>query len=403
MSPRKRVRLTAKPKSHKVSRGKEFQELRADGTPTEEEFESWDEYGRFVVTTDPDDKSQEVKKGDFVLVLPPESPTDTADFWIARVRSIRSPSIDTHNVWVKVQWFYSPADLAPMVKTYAASLPPSPSSYCPYERIFSDHFDYIHHGTIDGVVSVQRYEEQSLSPPYIEPESFWTRYDYERGTRCILPRPLPFQCTDGETGNRKRKRKDERRCGAYQPDEIMHLCPNPDCMRWWHARCLSPSPSPSTTPPLPHRTRGKRKSSISAPVIDALAIQRIITSSSHLRTGAFDPSLLQDLGQDIITAASQPMVRGGRFGVVGNVREVAEARSRVLHALEDSAFSAGCVDAEEVVHPKKKGKYMKGGKLSKSSVASVKKKKSEPLSFDWERAVVDAEGAYTCPRCGGAI
>lgn len=35
----------------------------ADGTPTEEEFASWDEYGRFVVT-DQDDKSQEVKKGD---------------------------------------------------------------------------------------------------------------------------------------------------------------------------------------------------------------------------------------------------------------------------------------------------------------------------------------------------
>ncbi len=324
-----------------------------------------------------------------VLVLPPDPPEDDAEFWIGRVRAIRSPSSDTHNVWVKVQWFYSPADLAPMVKTYADSLPPPPSTYCPYERIFSDHFDFVHHATIDGVVAVPRYEELSLSPPYIEPDTFWTRYDYERGTRCILPRPLPFQCTDGETRLGKRKRKDERRCGAYQPKEVMHLCPNPGCMRWWHARCLSPSPSPSTTPPLPHRTRGKRKS---GPVLDALAIQRIITSSSHLKTGALDPSLLHGLEQDVITAASQPMVRGGRFGVAGNVRAVAEARSRVLHALEGTAFLEDPNDDEA-----------KSGRSNKSRMAPVKKKKSEPSSFDWERAVVDAGEAYTCPRCGGAI
>lgn len=71
MSPRKktRTRITPKPKSHSrtsYASTKEYREMRADGTPSEEEFQSWDSYGRFVVT-DMDGVSHEVHKGEWCV------------------------------------------------------------------------------------------------------------------------------------------------------------------------------------------------------------------------------------------------------------------------------------------------------------------------------------------------
>ncbi|KIY64542.1 hypothetical protein CYLTODRAFT_99312 [Cylindrobasidium torrendii FP15055 ss-10] len=197
-----------------------------DDSPSIREFETWPERGRIVAHSKENDveNTLTLTRDDHVLIVPQEKhPEQATDFWVAKVRAIRSPPKENRNLWLKVQWYYHPIDVAQHVSK-ATSLSLGYSSH-KNEFIFSDHFDIISFHSVERTIPVYRYVETSFAPPNIPADGLWSRYDYELKTRTLMPNPPSADC-------------DTLKCGAYQPDTEMRMCPRERCMRWWHVRCL---------------------------------------------------------------------------------------------------------------------------------------------------------------------
>lgn len=129
---------------------------------------------------------------------------------------------------------------------------------------------------------------------------------------------------------------------------------------------------------------------------------RILTSSSFLKSAVFNVNAnrLANIPAKVVQVAGQPMVRAGTFGVVGNVREVAEARTLVLKKLGDHLEE----DSVDVGPSKKKRKLQITVGAAAASQNLVTRPNDKLPAIVWENVKLKTNiDAYTCPRCGGAI
>lgn len=241
-----------------------------------------------------------------MLIVPQEKhPEQSTDFWIAKVRAIRSPTKKNRNLWLKVQWYYHPVDVAQHVPK-ATSVALTYSTH-KNEFIFSDHCDIISFHSVERTVPVYRYVERSLAPPDIPADALWSRYDYELKTRTLMPPPPSADC-------------EIQVCGAYNAQVEMRMCPRERCMRWWHVKCLVVIADASDDDVLIQR------------VLSSLSGDERDVDEGHLRKVLATPP--PDISPDILATACLPIMRGAAHGLTGNVRKVVEARERIYDVTE---------------------------------------------------------------------
>ncbi|KAK0223938.1 hypothetical protein IW262DRAFT_1370022 [Armillaria fumosa] len=287
--------------------------------PSQAQFMSWKKFARFVMP-DAEDVDHQVRMNDDVLVWPHGRAVDETlgmdEYWLARVRDIRSSAENPSDVWVRAQWYYSPRDVADVIKSF------DPEACGEHERIFSDHYDLIHSTTIDGIATIQRYSDEDVEQGAIGKDAYWCRYDFEREARTLDPKP-------NETCFCQQ---------PYDPDDdtvAMHFCPRLSCRKAYHQSCLVKG---KFKEPL---TRDRPlQLLLSPPDSDepfVLPVRRFSRSKKAHAVRTIE-KLLEGLPDELVRVAKQPMVKGAKYpqgGIVGNITWVSRARRLVYDALCD--------------------------------------------------------------------
>ncbi|KAF8803347.1 hypothetical protein BYT27DRAFT_7171823 [Phlegmacium glaucopus] len=359
--------------------------------PSEERWATMAPYGSFVVN-DADGEEHVFSKEDLAIVVPmgrnPQGDTELSEYWVAKIKDIRAIVYDENSnaVWARVQWFYSGKDVSDVVKSFDRNIIDK------YERIFSDHYDFVVPEAFNGLITVAKFREDDPEQPYIPPHKFYRRYTLEYKARRIQPKPGSSTCICSTPYVP----------GDVDPSKLMHFCPRPSCRIAYHDKCLlniksqdsSPVAGPSSPRP-PARSARKHASAIyvnrpqravngNAPTTEAqsqpralrllacspdtddeLELESLIpvtlAENSHSepakkkRRGRHSKNIpplptedalqqprtltdvLSTLPPDLLKVAQQPLVRGGAFalgGVAGNIGAVTRARRMVYQALE---------------------------------------------------------------------
>jgi len=222
-------------------------------------------------------------------------------------------------VWAKVEWYWSPQDVASIVKSF------DPSSYAAYELFPDvDSPNYIPVESIVDAVKVIQYDDCDLEPPFIGPTTFFYRHTFRPKIKHVTPFSTKEVCSICQQ--------------PYSPDAAkrlpesltMHFCPRDTCQTAWHRQCLSTHPikkRPTCTerklslmcsipsdlldPPA------SLSSSTSSPsLLSLLSKQKSALPQSQSKTRkrkrypeADALSLFEDLPQDLVELASQPIVK----------------------------------------------------------------------------------------------
>ncbi|KAG7442874.1 uncharacterized protein BT62DRAFT_1078972 [Guyanagaster necrorhizus] len=301
----------------KSSRAAERQLGGDPDAPSKAQFMSWSKFARFVMP-DVGGVDHEIKVNDDVLVWPQgrliNETLKMDDYWVAKVRDIRSSEEQHEDVWVRVQWYYSPRDVADVIKYFNAEL-------CgQHERIFSDHYDYIHSTTIDGLATIKGYSDIDMEQDVIEKDSYWCRYTFEREARTLEPKPTK-SCICHH---------------PYDPDDdtvVMHFCPRPGCRKAYHQSCLVKEKFKE-----PVSLDRPLRLLLSSPDSDEPFVVPVKQSTRSKRAAAKRTieELLTELPNELVRVAKQPIVKGAKYplgGIVGNVTWVVTARRLVYDAL----------------------------------------------------------------------
>ncbi|KAF8065269.1 hypothetical protein FPV67DRAFT_1696385 [Lyophyllum atratum] len=387
--PRRAARLT-------LAKKKPYKKRKLTGgdpaTPSDDEWKGMIEFGSFIVRDEEGDEHT-FRRGDTAIVLPHGVKVGQAielcDYWVVKIRE----------VWTRVQWYWSGDEVHGAIKSFD-------SKACGrYERIFSDHFDYVSTSAFDAAVPMKKLNDTDIEQPYIPRDVFYTRYTFEYRARVIQPKP-----------------SSECLCALpYSPDtpspsSLMHFCPRPACRRWYHASCLVGAGYRDGDGDAEggKAGRGRRLLGMSPDVDGEGGLEEMGGGEGGKGRGRGgrkgergrgggggepDPdqdansnadsssTLLSTLPPDLLLIASQPIVRGAAFpagGVSGNVGGVVRARRMVYNALrggeevpEDREGVLGVGVGEAVVEGKGKGK-----------------KRVKPR---------ESVAALLCPECGGAI
>ncbi|KAJ7173070.1 hypothetical protein C8R43DRAFT_978383 [Mycena crocata] len=368
-------------KSNRAALGRE------KNAPTSEEWAAMQTYKTFQVT-DEDEKEHSFSKNDIVQVLPHNykvgDPIEWDQYWICRIKDVRANS--ETNVWVQVEWFYSPQDAAQKSPTFDAA-------HCGrHELLQSNHMDCVSSSVFDGMAVVKHYDETSLNPTDILREEFFYRYTLDLQDNSISPDTRatcscnsPYSPSDTTSGS------------------LMHFCPKSTCQKYYHSRCIAPEET------LPADTRDRalllcdpdtgvqfqlatplNAADVEPPKKRRRASEGVsITSTIH----AGEKVLLAALPPALVRAATQPIVRGGAFtagGVVGNIAVVRAAQRIVCAALRDNNGSDGW-EGE-----------MPDGWQSKAEVVlrnTGRRRKGKGRNAQVGPVLL----ALNCPACGGPI
>ncbi|KAG5338699.1 hypothetical protein C0989_006564 [Termitomyces sp. Mn162] len=205
-------------------------------------------------------------------------PIEIHEYWVGKIRDVRARG-DT-DVWTYVQWYWSPQEVRTHVKSFDDTL------CSPYERVFSDNFDYVSTSAFDAVVPLYKLNDGDLLQPYIPWDTFYTRYSFEHRTRIISVRHSPLPPVHLSTNNSPSSSSSSSSSSDTQPKPgeysclcqvpyaplsletpahfavmtttkgkdkekttsvtgkvpkshtLMHYCPRPTCRRFYHASCL---------------------------------------------------------------------------------------------------------------------------------------------------------------------
>ncbi|KAJ6516355.1 hypothetical protein C8R45DRAFT_959838 [Mycena sanguinolenta] len=269
-------------------------------------------YGSFSVL---DDQNQPVvfSLGQTAAILPSRTRVGThhplRKYWFARILEIRArawkPSKNTKSVngtpahkqkapdvWVKVNWFYSPTEVSYKIAGF------HPLHCSEFERIYSDHTDIVSALTFEAPTQVLKFCEDDPDQNEIPDSGFFYRYFLETSSEnfelCVM----------------HSSEHTEDLCLCHCPynvrDEdvlrVMHMCPRPGCRRFYHRSCLLEYGcwGPTTDPLL---------RLLSSPDTDQAPCQ-LLSRSAHSTT--FPSSTTTDivpLPPGLLTLAGQPIVR----------------------------------------------------------------------------------------------
>ncbi|KAF7292720.1 BAH domain-containing protein [Mycena indigotica] len=252
------------------------------------------------------------------------------DYWIGKIKGIRGES-ESSRAWVMVNWYYSPRDVKAQIPVFE----PSPSAR--YERIYSHHCDIVSATHIAGKVSVFQLLEDNADQHPIPANSFFSRYyfDIKGGPKNFAV--MQFTYHDPATSiSTIHSAINIMRCDlcagpynpeAFDPDEIQRWCPAPECRRGFHHRCLDAAD----------------KKSEPFPSVTDLILARIANNDDTQSTDDGPPARLTHenlhcIPAQLLTLAAQPLVRGERFGVAGNIAMIAHARRTIHSALSDQSL-----------------------------------------------------------------
>ncbi|KAA1471974.1 hypothetical protein DENSPDRAFT_149365 [Dentipellis sp. KUC8613] len=250
-------------------------------------------------------------------------------YWIARVVSMRARhkalTPTKADMWLYVQWYYSGADIA------AEDSSQDTSFFGRYERALSDVYDYIHHDSVDGLATVIQLDELSLEPEHIDEYSFYSRWNWSSTAKTLNGPSRSPSTTCVSTCEE-----------LYNPDgdSPMHFCPRPSCRRWYHRICLFTSNRATWTSAAEHADRLLRSSPDSNDDFSLFepskpAVARMTTSRRTKGKGKEVSLPLDDIPPPLRRCASEPIVRGGKYGVVGNVSAVVQARRLAYRILKN--------------------------------------------------------------------
>ncbi|KAJ7726923.1 hypothetical protein B0H16DRAFT_1591780 [Mycena metata] len=296
---------------------------------------------------------------------------------MVKVKEIRSKP--DGEVWVKVNWFYSPQEVSEKVPAFDAS------KCAKYERIYSHHSEIVSALTFEALVTMVEFVEDDPDQPRILQDQFFHRYYLETNREKF--NALQYTC-DGALEPLGAK---SCSCGEpYNPEDsdsrVMHWCPRPGCRRAYHRSCLIEDAH--------HAMLKGQNNLVCARLSSSADTDEAVTTPGR--------DILRRVPDDLVFLAAQPMVRGGAYGVAGNVAIVVRAR-RVVHAalpiVGHESFSGSeaeglCIlDAELELDLDLYSWYEDSGFAS------------------WEDAIVEArlsseaqtEGVFVCPTCGGAL
>ncbi|KAG6380125.1 hypothetical protein JVT61DRAFT_8212 [Boletus reticuloceps] len=314
--PRKKSRLTRKKKSDKKA-----DKAPPEGLLSEREFVALpNDYGSFIVE-DSEHEQHKFSMDDMAYIQHHDS-GESGDaikdnHWIGKIREIRGNGPD--NVWVRVQWYWSPEEVAKVIKSF------NPDVCGKYERLFSNNFDIISVSCFVDHVEVKQFEETSVYQDVIEDEEWYSRYHFLYDGRRISPKVTHVACPICKV--------------PYTPgmEKVLHFCPRPGCCKFYHQQCL-----------VKHgyleKTREYRLLE-TWPDIDRTASVRDLAdlgsyhprkrqrkNISSSKESACDP--LADFPVQLVAVAEQQIVRGTQGGgVVGNITSVVAARQLIYRAL----------------------------------------------------------------------
>ncbi|TFY62645.1 hypothetical protein EVG20_g6630 [Dentipellis fragilis] len=285
-------------------------------------------------------------------------------YWIARVAAIHAR--EPWNVWLQVQWYYSGPDIE-------KEDPEHTSYFGRYERALSDTWDIIHWESVDGHATVVNFDSSSLEQEPIDEGAFYYRWNWSRANKTLNgPSRSPSTSCIGTCEE------------LYNPDgnSPMHLCPRPSCRRWFHRICLFTTNCTIRRSAAEHADLLLRSSpdsdedfSLFKPSKPAAA--RMTASRRNKGKGKEICLPLDDLPSPLRRCAQKAIVRGGEYGVAGNVHAVVQARRLVYQIFKNEPDSQKDLD-----------KWMEG----------------REGDVDTEDSEQDEYGEYyICPNCKGAI
>ncbi|KAG9095369.1 hypothetical protein FRC06_009855, partial [Ceratobasidium sp. 370] len=228
------------------------------------------------------------------------------------------------------------------------------------ELALSNHQQVIAANTILRKVPVRFFDELDREQEVIGKHELWYRFQLRVGTgpvdnRLVLGknRPLPPARCAVETCTKR-----------YKPDEdYQRLCPRASCGFWYHNQCLENvrferSDSwhykhrlQAMLTGAPQMQNAKDMEGNEIAEVPAACYKWLNDAIEEERNGVFDPKIPRyEAGSiaNIVWCAQTPISRGGRYGIVGNERIVAEAR-RLLKETWDYRMSELFPTDEEVV------------------------------------------------------
>ncbi|KAJ7443963.1 hypothetical protein B0H11DRAFT_2090442 [Mycena galericulata] len=369
--------------------------------PRPAEWARMEQYGSFTITDD-EGRDTIFKLGDTATVVPAGTKfgvdIPAHKYWVVRIAAIRgrnpfeghpksrkAPSqakaqLRIPEYWVKINWYYSPTEVAYKIKGFAAS-------HCSkYERIYSDHSELVSPSTFNALVPVIKFREDNPEQEPIFDEEFFVRYFL---TTSVNPGGLSNYALETST-----HLQDSVGCICGCPYDlkaktslhIMHMCPRPHCRRFYHSCCLRDHghwavmtdrfirllSSPDTDDdPFPSRSVSGHSTRKADP-----------TSCSSMKI-ALD-KIIPQLPENLLRLAGQPIVRGAAIsglGITGNCRSVVFARRVVYAAIREEisdfdGWEEG-IDSHEIV--------------ADSDLPALRHE-------DTGQVVV-----FTCPKCSGPI
>ncbi|KAJ6481896.1 hypothetical protein C8R45DRAFT_1003382 [Mycena sanguinolenta] len=328
--PKAKMRLTLKKQSKKgtIALGHD------KNAPTAAQWEQLPRYQIFQVS-DEDGVSYDFAIDNFARVLPNgrevgDPDLQSHDYWICKIVDVRARN--EHDVWALVEWLYSASDAARINKGFDGS-------HCgKYERLQSNHRDCVSSNCFDGLARVKQFDPTSLDQEKISGDEFYCRYTVNTTNKSISPTPTPT-CI----------------CGClYNPSDpalksVMHLCLQPSCRKYYHRGCVTPTRT-STPYERIHfiMTDPDTGESVRLPLNESASAEPPKKRRRASGIATDTPSTLPAIGDLLATfppallrAAAQPIMRGGMFGVVGNVAAVVAARRIVRDALQEGTTADG--------------------------------------------------------------
>ncbi|KAJ7026585.1 hypothetical protein C8F04DRAFT_1125067 [Mycena alexandri] len=380
-------RSRAKNWTHKKSKSAHLQ----GGEPTAPKAAVWEgleQHGSFIVL-DEDNQEHVFKIGDDAAVVPAgkysqDVPLD--QHWMVRVKGIRSKP--NGEVWVKINWFYSPQEVSEKVPTFDAS------KCAKYERIYSHHSEIVSALTFEALVAMVEFLEDDADQPCILQDQFFNRYYLETNREKF--NVLQYTSDGLETLGAKLCR-----CGElYNPEDsdsrVMHWCPRPGCRRAYHRSCLIEDTHC-------HAALKGRNNLVCVRLSSSADTDEAVMIPGH--------EILRRIPESLVFLAAQPMVRGGAHGVAGNVAIVVRAR-RVVHAalsiVKRESFSGSDLSSDSEAE----GIWIVDAQLDLD--LDLYSWYEDPGFASWQDAIVEARlsseahpeetnGVFVCPTCGGAL
>ncbi|KAL5497729.1 hypothetical protein ACEPAH_2660 [Sanghuangporus vaninii] len=205
------------------------------------DFSEWTRYKTFIVKDQKDDAVTFQTSGYGLIVHETggKRPKYLHEYWVGRIKEIRSRGNDPSAVWVKVQWLWSAPEIAGVTKQIDTK------PFGKMERLPSDEWDFVHSSCFQDVAHVVQFDEFSPEPPLITDETFYFRSSFDFNKKSIKKPKVKTTCLCDN---------------PYNPDDSssMHFCPRKKCNKAFHTSCLRKCGHVQTSPLLPQsHNRGK--------------------------------------------------------------------------------------------------------------------------------------------------